>query len=392
MTTRPLRPSPSPRIAELRSGEDIETFWREVQTRAPLVESDPTSPDTMLVTFVARETDRKVMLILNGAIDIDRRVHEDMSPHILDRFPGSDVHYATYRLPKGLRASYLFYRCHEVPRCDRGSWRKVIAGSEPDQLNRLAVKGPFEQDASLLELPHAPPMPYVAARSTVDAGHVSEHLQLGRHVWIYRPPGHSSKQEYPVVVLLDGKTWATTIPIAPTLDNLINDGKIPPMVAVLPDSGSSTVRWNNLACSQEHLGYLRDHVLPWAANEFGATRRGEHTIIAGQSLGGLAAAHAGLMSSQRFGNVICQSASLWWPHDDPQRLINQYAAAETAPIRFFVQAGSYEEKLGSVLDQFTAVLDKRGYRFTRSDYVGGHEYICWLAGLTDGLCELAGDW
>lgn len=59
--------------------------------------------------------------------------------------------------------------------------------------------------------------------------------------------------------------------------------------------------------------------------------RADHTVVAGQSFGGLSSLYAGLNWPQRFGCILSQSGSYWWPHRGAQQdglLIEQLKAGD----------------------------------------------------------------
>ena len=68
----------------------------------------------------------------------------------------------------------------------------------------------------------------------------SPNLDTSRMVYVYTPPGYEkSKQKYPVLYLLHGNgqieaSWTWTGRANVILDNLLADGKIKPMVVVMP--------------------------------------------------------------------------------------------------------------------------------------------------------------
>ena len=78
----------------------------------------------------------------------------------------------------------------------------------PDPLNPRLFLG----EDSLLELPDAPPEPWVVPAPEVPAGQVSHYrcssqlLQNERDVWIYTPPGYANPQKgpYPWLMFTDG--------------------------------------------------------------------------------------------------------------------------------------------------------------------------------------------
>ena len=96
---------------------------------------------------------------------------------------------------------------------------------------------------SILELPEAPPQPWIAPRPGVEKGQVemyrlhSDILNNERRIWIYTPPGYTTSEEpYGLFLLFDGLAYLDAVPTPTILDNLVSEGKIPPLVVVLPDS------------------------------------------------------------------------------------------------------------------------------------------------------------
>ena len=71
---------------------------------------------------------------------------------------------------------------------------------------------------------------------------------------MYEPPGGGD--DLPVLVLMDGEMWQPGLDVAALLDNLIADGRIPPLVALLPESVDSESRWAELACNERFVGFL----------------------------------------------------------------------------------------------------------------------------------------
>ena len=214
-------------------------------------------------------------------------------------------------------------------------------------------------------------------------------------VHVYVPPGHVSVSDpVAVAVLFDGRVWID-IDVAPTFDNLIADCAIPPTMAVIIESIKGATRMQSLLYPGLFMPFLLDELMPFVAERWAITDDPARTVLAGQSLGGLAATHAGLHASHRFGLILSQSGSFWWPGGaegelSGDALIDEYAAAPRVPLRFFQEAGSSERE---VLDQnrrLRDVLRERGYAVGYREFQGGHDYACWRGGLADGLIELLG--
>ncbi len=80
--------------------------------------------------------------------------------------------------------------------------------------------------------------------------------------------------------------------------------------------------------------------------QMGIQASASHTIIAGSSYGGIGATWNALQHPEIFGNVISMSGSYWWaPKDkDPEWLIREIEMMPTQPIRFFLEAGLFEQR------------------------------------------------
>ena len=63
----------------------------------------------------------------------------------------------------------------------------------------------------------------------------------------------------------------------------------------------------------------------WRAARVAFSERADRTVVAGQSYGGLAAMYAGLHWPARFGRILSQSGSFWWPN---VRLVTHFSEAE----------------------------------------------------------------
>ncbi|GAA3441689.1 enterochelin esterase [Planomonospora venezuelensis] len=370
------------------------------QPVTPLVETAGTA-GRHRVTFLwrARSEDEQAVVLINTLTDRDRHAG-DISGHVMHRTPGDDMLRLTYELDADLRASYQILPCAEIPGTDRDSWLRVMMTALPDPGNPVRIPGSHGRNpSSLLELPGAPAQPYRDRRPGVPEGRVHESGTAGRRVWVYTPPGHGASGDgpgrgaagpYPVLVLLDGDVWAGRI--APTMDNLIAEGRIPPMAVLLPDAVDRPTRLREMACHEPFVRHLAGELLPWAVREWGVTDDPALTVVAGQSFGGLTASYAAFTAPERFGNVLSQSGSYWWSDEDPEWLTRRYERVPRLPVRFHVEAGRLEWMLLEENRRFAEMLAAKGYEVTFTEYNGGHDPACWLGGLAGGLTGLAAGW
>ncbi|SCE20185.1 alpha/beta hydrolase, partial [Streptomyces sp. DfronAA-171] len=133
-----------------------------------------------------------------------------------------------------------------------------------------------------------------------------------------------------------------------------------------------------------------EDLIPWAAARLPLTTDPARTVIAGQSLGGLTAAWAALAAPHRFGNVLAQSGSFWWPNGpDAEWLTRTIASAPRRPVRFRLSFGRQEWVALPAARRLRTALAEAGYEDAEyHEFNGGHDYLCWRTELAAGLPEL----
>ena len=395
------RPYPVPRLGapavELPSPAGEEAFWERVRrTGTPLVGPDPYGdPGFAAVTFLWRgdASTRAVQVVPN-------KVSDPRAPgdNLMERASGTDVWHWTVRLRHDWQGTYdLLVDDGDDDRPVPGTaeyWAWLRARRRPDPGNpRRLPRRWGGEPLAYAGLPDAPDASDWTSRPGVARGTLSEHrvtsaaLDTVRRVWLYEPPYGADPGDLPVLVLLDGEHWGPGLGVADLLDNLIADGRIPPVAAVLPDSVDAATRWRELTCRAEYVRFLTDELLPWAAGRLPISADPARTVIAGQSLGGLTAAYAGLTASHRFGHVLAQSASVWWPTGpDAEWFVDALAAAPRVPVRFRFAFGEQEWVALPAARRLRDVLPAAGYDdAVYHEFNGGHDYLCWRPELTEGL-------
>ncbi|MFE1290335.1 enterochelin esterase [Streptomyces sp. NPDC058751] len=399
------RPHPLDVLAEpataLPAPDGVTDFWAEVRRRgAPLVAPDPAgSADHRAVTFLWRGTARtRAVQVLPNKLGDPRSPEGNLMRHE----PGTDVWHWTVRLRADWRGTYdLFEDLGDGPESgEPGYWQWLRERPRADPYNpRLLPRRWSGAPVSYAELPDAPRAVDWIPRPEVPRGTVTEHEvtsdRLGdrRKVWLYEPVVTGAPAELPVLVLLDGEHWQPRLGVAHLLDNLVADGRIPPVAAVLPESVDAGTRWAQLTCRPEFVAFLEEELLPWAAERLPLTTDPARTIVAGQSLGGLTAAYAAAHSPHRFGNALVQSGSFWWPVGPGEEwLTGALAASERLPVRFRLSFGEQEWVALPAARRLRDTLTSAGYDVRYREFNGGHDYLCWRTELADGLVELlAGD-
>ena len=384
----------SPRMAalarEARAGNHaaVQQFWEDLKGKIPLVETIPENGQLRLVTFLWRGGDE--------ARDLDLRFVGFATPELeqkpLSRLAETDLWFITARLPVAARFTYGF--------TDPTGKKRGIA----DLLNPLKFGG-----RSLVELPGAPPQPWIRVQSDVPKGSLKQEkfssaiLKEERMVSIYTPAGYDPRGgPYGLLVLFDGEAYNSDVPTPTILDNLVASKKIHPLVALLVDSGETRDR--DLQCSAQFADFLAKELLPLARQRYRLSPDPKQTIVGGSSYGGLSAAYCAFRHPEVFGNVLSQSGSFgyypgWDSGDSTDSspfgwLIRQFVTTRKSPIRFYLEAGLFETAHpASILAEnrrMRDVLEAKGYTIVYSEFAGGHEYLNWRGSLADGLIALAG--
>lgn len=388
----------SPRLGALRgileSGGSGDAFWAEVaRDGTPLVE--PLAGGESLVTFLWRGEAESVRLFGSPSGNHDP----------LRRLDGSDIWWASFRMPNTARLSYRV--APDVPRIQASAMeqrRAILATARRDPLNPHVypdtpdTRLDLYQGASVLTLPDAPPQPWVRRRSGVAAGVLAHHefdskvLGNTRDVWIYRPAGGKPQA---LLVLFDAHAYLEQVPTPAIIDNLMADGLIPSTAVVLVGNPTPEARGRELPPNEPFARFLGEELMPWITKQ-GVAQPASRTVIAGSSYGGLASAYAGLSNARHFGNVLSLSGSYWWAPEGekPGWMMRRYVEAPAGDVRFYLDAGRYEASRGGrdgILEtsrHLGDVLRAKGYAVTQVEHDTGHDYLHWQGSLGCGLVAL----
>ena len=198
------------------------------------------------------------------------------------------------------------------------------------------VRTSFFSVSSILRVPGSTPMPWEL--QSIPHGMVT-HLQYQsrllsdqRDLYIYTPPGYDSKRTkpYPVLYLLhgysdDASAWVQKAEANYILDTLIAQGKLEPMVMVMPLAygtmamitdgwGVWTAPFTTPLRNQTLLtDQLINEVLPMTEASYNVARDPAHRAIAGLSMGGGESITTGLNHPEVFGYVGAFSSAIVSP-------------------------------------------------------------------------------
>ncbi|XOV89246.1 MAG: alpha/beta hydrolase [Pseudomonadota bacterium] len=381
-------------------------FWEEVaDIGTPLVE--PVSESVSEVTFLARLPAGAEYLVLSG---VTKRPEDGR----MARLAGTDICYLTLEIRNDRRVSYTF--AADLPLVDPAvdpAARKMLEAHLahnpplPDPFSRTKIhlaradSTPF---FSVLAMPDAPPQPYADKRPGIARGTLHHHRltssSIGgeRTVIVYTPPQYERGTRLPVLLAFDGAGYVSRHALHRTLDNLLAERRIEPMLALLVEPVSVATRSQEYGLDPRVIDYMAGELFDWLDTEYGASRNPVHNIAAGCSLGGLTSAFLTLRHPDLFGNCLSQSGSYWAGpgfHEredyEPGWLIREYEKSPRLAVNFYLDVGTYEhpEFMVTTNRRMRDLLTAKGYRVVYQEFEGGHDHACWRGTLADGLFALA---
>lgn len=146
-----------------------------------------------------------------------------------------------------------------------------------------------------------------------------------RDLVVYLPPGYSEEKSYPAVYVLAAFTGrgkmllndsAFTPNLAERMDKLIADGRIRPMIAVMPDcfthyGGSQYV---NSTATGAYEDYLTEEIVPFVDARFPTINSKNARAVMGKSSGGYGAMIMALRHAGLFGLACSTSGDAYFEH------------------------------------------------------------------------------
>lgn len=419
----------------LHSNVGDDEWWLRVRERGtPLIEQQTSSQGR--VTFIWRDPrgDERhspyhyVWLCITCLTD-----HHAMQPPIsLRRLPGTDVWHFTLLLDMRWCGSYCFIpddgdqgliRVQGVDSAAaadvriqqwhalRAWWRSALPYGQEDPLNtgRRWVSGRGHA-TSALHMPQAAvaepwqrwdkgetlPAPERAATWWQHHRWQSTLLENTRSVWIMTT-GRRCPSKRPLAVFLDGRFWTQQMPLPGVLIEMTRAGQLPEATYLFIDSIDNATRRQELTCNPFFWQAVQEELLPRAQQWARFDETPGSALIAGQSFGGLSALYAGLHWPERFGKVLAQSGSFWWPRrelmlldtlpDDACWLLNQMEAGrgQDQPLELYLEAGRHEQLIHHVHERLISILEQQHHRVHYRVREGGHDALWWRESVLSGL-------
>jgi enterochelin esterase-like enzyme len=212
-----------------------------------------------------------------------------------------------------------------------------------------------------------------------------------RRALVYTPPGYTKKKKYPVLYLLHGiggdeKEWLNGGKPQIILDNLYAEGKIEPMIVVMPNGRAmkDDRATGNIMAPDKVQAFatfekdLLNDLIPYIEKNFPALKDREHRAIAGLSMGGGQSLNFGLGNLDKFAWVGGFSSA---PNTKrPEELVPNPEAAKKSLKLLWISCGD-NDGLITFSKRTHDYLYEKGVPHIYYIEPGVHDFKVWKNGL-----------
>ena len=282
---------------------------------------------------------------------------------------------------------------------DDGVWRGICEGL-PDGCFRYS----FNVDGVKVQDPKAPLSAEQASLFTKGDGYVkdvphgaiaqrwywSETLGCQRRMHVWTPPGYEkSRKKLPVLYLIHGggdndAAWPGVGAAGWILDNLLAEGKMVPMIVVMPNG---TIETTDMMGEVPVFGEdMVTSIIPFIENNYRVKARQSRRAIAGLSMGGMETMETAFLHPKLFSQVWVLSSS--FSPGNQKAYIERIGLDRIAPDLnknfkdlVFTQGGP-EDIAYNNCKETLGYLDAAGIRYRYMEGPGGHSWFTWRRDLT----------
>lgn len=209
--------------------------------------------------------------------------------------------------------------------------------------------------------------------------YASATMNTTRRMHIYTPPGYDKGSEsLPVLYLIHGggdndNAWPSVGKANFILDNLLAEGKIKPMIVVMP---------NGSVADEVFTNDLIKDIIPYVEKNYRAKTDNKNRALAGLSMGGLETLNTGIAYNSMFSYILPLSTG-WFADQAPvmekaEKLVKDNAVEFNKNVKlFWIAMGGPEDIAYKNCQNMLKLFDKYGIKYKYSEKPGGHTWYTW---------------
>jgi len=221
----------------------------------------------------------------------------------------------------------------------------------------------------------------------------AETLGKTSRVHVYTPPGYENmKGKLPVLYLQHGggdndASWATAGRANFILDNLLAEGKMKPMIVVMPFGNPGGGFFSGAGVDADpYYSYFFKDLVPYIESHYNVGTTRKSRAYAGLSMGGLQALNMGIFYPEKFAYVLPLSTGFF--PEILKSMEEKYASnlknPEINKLKLFWIAMGGEKDIAYKNGENTkALFDKFGIKYQTNSYPAGHTFITWRHNLVE---------
>lgn len=285
----------------------------------------------------------------------------------MSKINGTDVYYTKQSFPEDARLEYKF----------------IIDGKYiMDPLNEVTDIGGYGENSVLMMplyvFPGSILYRHLAVSGKVDTTNFSSTiLKNTRKIYFYTHPECGEKA--PLIIFHDGGDYLRIGYTKTILDNLIDEGRIPPLTALFVDPVN---RRDEYWINDQYLKMIFKELLPHVIKKYdiNPSKKG----MVGASLGGLISFYALKDYKHDLDFIYSQSGAFWVEEDAIMKEVTEFSGINT---KIYFDFGSFEE-IGESHKNIFDALDKHGVNYSFKIYNEGHNWGNWRSHLGLMLDEI----
>lgn len=256
---------------------------------------------------------------------------------------------------------------------------------------------------SLVTVPGNPPMPWevrnVPHGSVTQVSYQSKAFNAQRHYLVYTPPGYeTSTNKLPVLYLLHGYTdddssWTAVGKANLIADSLLADGKIKPLIIVMPYGQLNSDVTGHEAFAddfqQKFEKQILTEIMPSIEKTYRVFPDARHRAMAGVSMGGMQTAFIGMNHPEVFSTIGLWSSAIF---ADPTALLGRLesnpAKLKNSFVYIQVAVGQQDDLLPRS-EAINAFLTSQKIKHEYTPTPGTHSWLLWRGYLVDFLIRFS---
>lgn len=222
----------------------------------------------------------------------------------------------------------------------------------------------------------------------------SKTLNKPRRLHVWTPAGfENSSEPLPVLYLIHGggdtdNAWSGVGCAGFILDNLLAEGKIDPMIVVMPNGSIDVPGGNFMDEVPLFAEDMMTSIIPFIEENYPVKTDKDSRAIAGLSMGGMETLETALYNPEKFGYVWVLSSS-FAPGDKAKYELERKHLKEKAEdynnnfkILAFTQGGPEDIAYKNGVETLK-LFDEAGIKYEFSEMPGGHGWHVWRNNLYD---------